>query len=274
MGPRILTFTSLFPNARQPMHGPFVRERIRALAAECRLEVVAPVPWVPPLPGLGPRYAVYREIASTEHDHGITIYHPRFFVVPKVLKTFDGLFMGASCLAPVARIRRSFPFDLIDAHWAYPDGVAAAYIAARLRVPFAVTVRGDDINIFAEERGRGPMIRWMLRRASLVIALSEDLKARVEWLTGGHPHVVTIRNGINPDRFRPVDPAAARGRLGLAAGTRVCVSVGRLHASKGIDVLVDALARLPAHAPCWRTEPGSARRLVQRCRVVLLRDYA
>jgi hypothetical protein len=185
MGPRILTFTSLFPNARQPMHGLFVRERIRALAAACPLEVVAPVPWAPPLPGLGARYAAYRQIADIERDHGLTIHHPRFFVVPKVMKTLDGLFMGASCLPRVARIRQAFPFDLIDAHWAYPDGAAAAYIAARLRVPFAVTVRGDDINIFAAERGRGAVIRWMLRRAALVIALSEDLKARVEQITDG-----------------------------------------------------------------------------------------
>jgi len=233
MGPRVLTFTSLFPNAGQPMHGLFVRERIRALAKVCRLEVVAPVPW-------------YRRVADVDRDEGgFAIHHPRFFTVPKILKRLDGLFMGMSCLPRVARIRKTFPFDLIDAHWAYPDGVAAALIAARLGVPFAVTVRGDDINIFAEERGRGPVIRWMLRRAALVIALSDDLKARVERLTGGHPNVTAIRNGVNGDRFHPSDRHAARRRLGLDANTRVCVSVGRLHASKGLPVLVDALAQLP-----------------------------
>ncbi len=233
MGPRILTFTSLFPNAAQPMHALFVRERVRALARLCRVEVVAPVPW-------------YRRVPDIEHDDsGCTIHHPRFFTLPKVFKSLDGLWMGLSCLPRVARVRESFPFDLIDAHWAYPDGVGAAVIAARLGVPFSVTVRGDDINIFAEERGRGTAIRWMLRRAALVIALSDDLKARVERLTGGHPNVTVIPNGVNGERFHPCDRDAARRRLGLDPATRVCVSVGRLHASKGLPVLVDALARLP-----------------------------
>ena len=233
MVPRILTFTSLFPNAAQPMHGLFVRERVRALSKVCAIEVVAPVPW-------------HRRVDEVERDEcGFTVHHPRFFFIPKILKSLDGLFMAASCVSKVAQVREAYPFDLIDAHWAYPDGMAAALIATRLRVPFAVTVRGDDINIFAEERGRGAVIRWMLRRAALVVAVSDELKARVERITGGHPNVTVIRNGVNGDRFHPCDRDAARRRLGLDPMTRVCVSVGRLHASKGLPVLVDALARLP-----------------------------
>ncbi len=247
MGPRILTFTSLFPDAEHPMRGVFVRERIRALAAVCPLEVVAPVQWVPPIALFERRYGNCRRVPRFERDaSGVAIHHPRFAVVPKLLKRLDGLLMGAACVDEVARIRRSFPFDLIDAHWAYPDGVAASFVAQRAGVPFTVTVRGDDINVFAEEPARGPQIRRMLARAALVIAVSEDLKARVEQLTGGRATTVVVPNGVDGTRFRPADRLAARQRLGLPMDRRVCVSVGRLHDSKRFPLLVDALARLPA----------------------------
>ena len=247
MDPRILTFTSLFPDAEHPTRGVFVRERIRALAAVCPLEVAAPVQWVPPLAALTRRYGDCRRVPRFERDaSGFAIHHPRFFVMPKLLKRADGRLMGAACVREVARIQRSFRFDLIDAHWAYPDGVAASFIARRTGVPFAVTVRGDDINVFAEEPGRGPQIRRMLARAALVIAVSEDLKARVERLTCGRAAVVVIPNGVDGDRFRPGDRLGARRRLRLPMDRRVCVSVGRLHDSKRFPLLVDALARLPA----------------------------
>jgi glycosyltransferase involved in cell wall biosynthesis len=242
---RILAFTSLFPNPEQPLHGLFVRERIRALAERCTVRVAAPVPWVPRLPVLPSRYAAYRRIASQEHDGGTAVYHPRFFVFPKVMKSTDGFLMGLSCLPAVARIRRVYPFDLIDAHWAYPDGVAAALVANRLRVPLAITVRGDDMNVFAAERGRGPIIGWALRRAALVVALSEDLKARVESLTNGTANVVVVSNGVDADRFHPVDRDAARRALGLDSQARVVITVGRLHTSKGIPQLIEAFAALP-----------------------------
>ena len=244
--PRILTFTTLFPNAEQPLHALFVRERIRALAARCDVTVVAPVPWAPPVPGLPARYGQYRRVPRVEYDDATVVHHPRFLVIPKILKSTDALLMALSCVRALAALQRSRRFDLIDAHWAYPDGVAAALLARHFGVPFTVTVRGDDINIFARERARGPLIRWMLRRASLVIALSDELRRRVEELTDGCVRVVVVPNGVDIERFRVIEPAAARRRLGLDPNARVLVTVGRLHASKGIPRLIEALAQLPA----------------------------
>jgi len=241
---RVLTFTSLFPNARQPQHGLFVRERVRALARLCDLEVVAPVPWSPSLPGLPDRYRTYRAVPSTEEQYELAVAHPRFVVIPKVLKRTDGLLMGLSCAAAIEAIKRRFPFDVIDAHWAYPDGVAAMLAAQRVRTPFSITVRGDDVNVFAKERGRGPWIRRALSSASLVIAVSTALKDAVLELTNGAARIAVIPNGIEPTRFSPVDRSVARRRLNLPPGDRLILSVGRLHESKGHAVLTEAVGRI------------------------------
>jgi glycosyltransferase involved in cell wall biosynthesis len=243
---RILTFTSLYPNAEQPLHGLFVRARVRALSKLSELTVVAPVPWSPPTSLLGSRYMRYRRILHQEDHDGLRVHHPRFLVVPKVLKSTDGVLMGLSSLAPVRRLHQNAPFQLIDAHWAYPDGVAAVIVGQSLGVPVSITVRGDDINVFALERGRGLSIRWALRRAALIVAVSEDLKRRVDAITQGSVRSVVIPNGIDGDLFKPLDPRAARAELGIGSSGRIIVSVGRLHQSKGFPVVVDALGQLGA----------------------------
>ena len=83
---RILTFSSLYPNAAQPTHGVFVEQRLRHLTATggVRATVVAPVPWFPTRAPLRGRYGLYATVPPHEVRHGITIHHPRHVVIPKV----------------------------------------------------------------------------------------------------------------------------------------------------------------------------------------------
>lgn len=161
---RVLTFTSLFPNTQQPLHGLFVQERIKALAQLCDIRVIAPIPWASPLRWLGERYYRYSQVEREEQQGGLAVGHPRFIVIPKVFKAMDALLMAACCLPAVSRLRQTFPFDLIDAHWAYPDGVAAAILAHIVQVPLAITVRGDDINVFSKDFWRRQFIQRALHR--------------------------------------------------------------------------------------------------------------
>jgi glycosyltransferase involved in cell wall biosynthesis len=251
-GLRVLTFTSLFPNTEQRLHGLFVRERIRALARLCDLRVVAPVPWSPDLPGMPERHRQYARVARHEVQVGMSVAHPRFAVLPGLMKPADGLLMGAFCALPVRRLQRAFDFDVIDAHWAYPDGVAAALLARWTGRPVAITVRGDDINVFGREPGRRPLIRWSLRSAGLVIALSSMLRDAVLDLTDGQARVAVIPNGVDAARFSPTSRDEARRKLGIPADARLVVSAGRLHQSKGFPTLVAAVGRLRARFPALR----------------------
>ncbi len=247
---RVLTFTSLFPNEQQSLHGVFVGERIKALARLCDVRVVAPVPWAPPIRLLGERYYGYSRIPAEEFHEGLPLKHPRFLVFPKYLKSTDGMLMATSCLRLLRAMQRSLPFDVIDAHWAYPDGFAAAVLANVFRVPLALTVRGDDINVLPQEfLLRRQLIRWALQRASVVIALSNELKERVESLTDGASKTVVIPNGVNSEIFCSGDRSEARRRLGLSPEGRILLSVGRLHNSKGYPLLVEALAQLQKQFP-------------------------
>src|SRR5436305_3280863 len=99
---RVLLFSTVFPNAAQPHHGVFVRERQRGFPSDIEVSVVAPTPWFPLISGLRPgfRPAVPRE----ESQDGIPVLHPGFLSIPGVLKCLDGILMFLSTLPALLRL--------------------------------------------------------------------------------------------------------------------------------------------------------------------------
>ena len=120
---RVLTFTTLFPNNIWPRQGVFIKERMSHVArlGGCDVTVVAPVPYFPPI-RVSQRQR-FRQVEYEELIDGFQVFHPRYFMVPKVGMTSYGVTMFLSVASLVRRIQRRFDFDLIDAHYAYPDGL-------------------------------------------------------------------------------------------------------------------------------------------------------
>ena len=243
---RILTYTSLYPNAAQPNHGIFVENRLRQLVKDGQLaaRVVAPVPWFPLRGRAFGRYADYALVPHREERHGVEVHHPRYPVIPKVGMTLAPLLMYAWTRPLLARLLRTgFDFDLIDAHYFYPDGVAAALLGRYFDKPVTITARGTDINLIARYALAGKMIRWAAGKAAGLITVSRALKDALSELGVRPERVRVLRNGVDLDTFQPGDPAALRQTLGLRPP--VLLSVGNLLPFKGHDLAVEALARLP-----------------------------
>lgn len=243
---KILSFTTLWPNAKQPFHGLFVRERMNVAARRCELQVVAPIPFFPPIKLLGERYYNYSQIPPRETQGALEVAHPRYLSIPKILKSAEGTLMFYSLLPFVRRMRQRFPFDLLDAHWAYPDGYAASRLARALGVPYTVTVRGSDMTVFAREQGRGYFVRQGLSNAGRVICVSGSLRDEVLAQGIAPDKAVVIENGVDCRKFAPVPQTDARRRLQLPEHARILVSVGHLSEIKGFHVLIDAVRTLPA----------------------------
>ena len=104
--------------------------------------------------------------------------------------------------------------DLIDAHYVYPDGVAAGLLARELGVPLVVTARGTDLNLIPRHPVARRWIRWLVGRADGLVAVCEAL-AQVYRDLGAPPGKVRVlRNGVDLGLFRPGDRDAARRRWG------------------------------------------------------------
>ena len=245
----ILTFTTLWPNAEQPDFGVFVKHRVAALAKldSVNVRVVAPVPYFPSR--LLPRAVLTRwqqaaRVPDEEVIDGLQTFHPRYLVTPKIGMSFYGGWMARGAFETVRRLHAEQPIDLIDAHYAYPDGYAATLIGERLNLPVFITARGTDINLFSRMPLIRPKIVKALNRAAGIIAVSEALKARIVELGIAAGKIAVIRNGINREVFYPRDRRETRRRLGIDPEDQVLLSVGALVSVKGFYRLIEAMALL------------------------------
>ena len=238
---KILVFTSLYPNNIWPNHGVFVKERMSEFArmTGCEVKVVAPVPYYPPI-RLGWR-AAYSQVVREEIIEGIRVYHPRYFMIPKIGMALQGLTMFLSLVWFVRKIRRHFDFDVIDAHYVYPDGFAALLLGRYFGTRVVVSARGSDINLFS----RFPLVRrlllYTLHRADKIIGVCQALKKAMMRLEVPEDKIVVVPNGVDHKKFHPIPKQTARRKLGLPLNHRILLSVGGLVPRKGFDVVIKAL---------------------------------
>lgn len=244
----LLTVTSLYPNRAMPTHGVFVENRLTRLVAggSVALRVVAPVPWFPFRAERFGAYSRFARVPAEEIRHDVPISHPRYPVLPKLGMSLTPFSMYAALARHVERLMRDgYDFDLIDSHYFYPDGVAAALLGRRFGRPVVITARGSDLNLIAEYALPRRMIRWAADQAAGLITVSRALQQRLLALGVAADKVRVLRNGVDLELFHPSDRAAVRARLGLEGPT--LLSVGNLVANKGHDLVIRALASLPEH---------------------------
>lgn len=251
---RILLYSSQFPTLKDPNGGVFTAQLAHAMARTNDVEVVCPLPWCPNT-GWARRHPVWSQLAGVPacgEYRGLPVFYPKYLHVPKLSGPWQPLLQALSGRALCAGRHAQRPFDVIHAHWLYPDGVAAALLAQRLRLPLVLTALGSDVNVAARYRLRRIQIQWALRRAATVTAVSRALVARLIEIGAPAARVHYIPNGIDAHKFSPPDSdatARARTALGLDSEARYLLFVGRLHAVKGLHTLLQALARLKAKGP-------------------------
>jgi glycosyltransferase involved in cell wall biosynthesis len=248
--PRLIVYSSLFPSRAAPTAGTFIRERMFRVARRVPIVVVAPQPWSPFDAFIRWFRPDFRPMAvGHEKMDGIDVYRPRWLSLPGIGKRFDGWLMALCTEACVRRIHRRFHATALDAHFLYPDGWAATRIAQRLALPATITIRGSkDEWLIGTSREKG--LREAMARATKLFAVSQALARNVAHALGVAPEkVMVIGNGVDADRFAPVDRIEARRRLGLGADAPVLIGVGNLIPSKGFQRVIALLPRLRERHP-------------------------
>jgi glycosyltransferase involved in cell wall biosynthesis len=244
---RTLLFSTLYPSSVRPGHGIFVETRLRELLKSGRVQtkVVAPVPW---FFSSNPKFGDYARMAKTplrETRLGIDVQHPRYCLLPKIGMNITPLTLALGARPAVQRLLdEGFNFDLIDAHYYYPDGVAAALLARHFKKPFAVTARGSDVNLIAQHAMPRRFMRWAANRASASIGVSQALTQVMAKIGMPASRLLTMRNGVDLDRFHFQPQPVARTTLGWPQGPTL-LSVGNLVENKGHHLAIEALPSLP-----------------------------
>lgn len=245
---KTLLFSSLYPNSKQPRHGIFVENRLRQLLKSRQVEtkVVAPIASFPLKFGPFKRYAELDPVPQRELLNQIDVYHPRYTVIPKIGHNLTPKRMAAAALLVIREIiNNGFDFDVIDAHYFFPDGVAASIIAKELNKPLAITARGTDINLFADYKTSGAMIKNAAEHSSTIICVADSLRQKLIAKGVNADKISVLRNGVDNTIFYQLaedereDLKQKLNMLGLTV-----LAVGNLSKVKGFDLLLDAIAKL------------------------------
>jgi teichuronic acid biosynthesis glycosyltransferase TuaC len=242
---RVLTLATLFPSGARPTLGVFVERQTQGLAAleGAELQVVAPI-GLPAGPlARHPHYTDLRALPAEEERNGLIVHRPRYRVAPWLGQARTARTIAETLRPFLAGLRERFPFDVIDAEFFWPDGPAAMRLARDFGVPFSIKARGGDINHWGR---RPPIARQIVeaaRQAGGLLAVSEALRGDMAALGIDPAGVRVHRTGIDLERFRPTDRAAAKAALGIAGP--LLVTAGALIPRKGQEVAIAALSEIP-----------------------------
>lgn len=242
---RVLTLATLFPDITRARLGPFVERQTLGLAAhpDVELQVVAPI-GLPPFPlSLHAHYCRLSGVPEAEDWKGLRVHRPRFVHLPGTKGRFDAGAMTRRLMPLLTEIRRTFPFDIIDAEFFFPDGPAAIALGAHFEVPVSIKARGADIHCWGHNQATAHQVRAAGQSADGLLAVSEALKADMVRIGMPGERITVHYTGVDLDRFTVQDRASAKANRGVSGP--LITSVGALIPRKGQSLVIDALPHLP-----------------------------
>lgn len=242
---RILTLSTLFPNAAAPNFGIFVERQTLELAGRPATDVtvINPVgipPW--PLSRFG-QYQALADLPEHEQWRGLNVYRPRFRLIPKIGGGSNPRRITDALLPLLRKMHEQSPFDVIDAEFFYPDGPAAMRLADALGIPFTIKARGADIHHWSVDPKCRFQILHAAQKASALLAVSKALKQDMVALGMDEDKISVHYTGLDQDKFRPVDRVAAKQALGVSGP--LFITTGALIARKNQELVIRALPSFP-----------------------------
>lgn len=242
---RVLTLSTLFPDATRRNFGVFVERQTLGLAAhpDVDLRVVAPL-GLPPFPlRLRGRHAALARLPLGEQWKGRDVYRPRFLALPGTAGRFHAAALIRALEPLLASLRQDFPFDVIDASFFFPDGPAAIAMGKRFGVPVSIKARGSDIHLWGRSAATAGQVRAAGNAAAGLLAVSDAMKRDMVAIGMPADRIRVHRTGVDLGLFTPRDRNAAKAQLKVPGA--LVVSTGALIERKGHEVVIEAIAALP-----------------------------
>ena len=242
--PRVLVIARTFPNSQFPTLGVYTQRLVDASVAVATPTVIAGVPYVPPVIAsstLGRFRAVEREQSGGPYR----VLHPRMLLGPgHVLHAFDAQLAYPAIRKAAAAAAAKETFDLIHAHFIYPDGVIAARLGRDLGLPVVVSEHSVWQQWFQRHPRVGQQVERALPSIARLTAVSDSLRTDMASIVRNRVPVDLLPNVVDDETFTAASAAETDPDQLLFVGT--------IRRVKGLDVLVRALATLRARRPRLR----------------------
>jgi teichuronic acid biosynthesis glycosyltransferase TuaC len=239
---RLLTYTNLYPSSDLPRHGVFVEERLRHLVATG--SVTADVIALRPRNTLSPRvYAGLADDMPKEERHGIPITYVSVPTLPMITNWIDPILWARATKRTAQRmLDKPDATSVIDAHFLYPDAVAAVILGRKLGIAVVMTARGSDVNVKCESAAMRRWVLWAARNCAAVITVSQALADKLINMGVARESIHVLPNGVDLDKF---SPRSTQVPSRVSSTNLRLLSAGHLVEGKGHHVVIEALQGLP-----------------------------
>jgi teichuronic acid biosynthesis glycosyltransferase TuaC len=240
---QLLVICPVFPSEDDRYIGSYyLKEQVMAIARTVdRVHVICPVPITLGLTSLD-RYC--RDYSFDNVD----VHFPRYLhlVLPKRDPSLADRFARKDSLAMVKAVEKTVAkydlhYDLVHDHFTWPCGQVAEMLKAAHNTPFVLTVHENEGWLRQEISSTRKAFPSTWRAADLLIRVNEK---NLQDLRPFNAHVEHIPNGFDDRRYRPIDRAEARSRLGIDQEAVVLFTLGNLIRRKGYDHLIKAVGPL------------------------------
>ncbi len=238
----ILLISNLYPNSQEATRGLFIKQLTDSFNRKRKVTVIAPLPFNPKELFSSKNKIPYKEVID-----GVTVFHPRYIVIPKLFRSLTGYFMHTGISKLVKELDAQGLADMVSAHWVYPDGFAAVKAAKELGKPVAVHGLGCDINEYTKFKRRKKLITRTLNDSNINIVKSQELKDKITALGVDSKKTFVIHNGVDQTKFYPRSIEETRLKLGLKIDKPYALFVGNFQIEKGLTHLIEAIALLKQH---------------------------
>ena len=247
----IVIYTHQYPTPNNPATGIFTAQLAEELNKKANVLVVCPLPFIPWFLklGKGAYSSLFSNIPDEDEFNGIPVYYPKFPVIPLISRRFNARLQALSVKPLLVRLKQLGKVDIVNAHFLYPEGVAAQLICSKLSIPTLLTATGSDINANENLQSHFKQIRWALNAADGVSGKSKALVSKMSGFVYDSDKVVFTPNGVNTSLCGVSinDRNKYRQHAGLSTDKKHLVFVGRLHKVKGVIYLLEAIKYLKQH---------------------------
>jgi len=230
---RLLVLSWNYPTPAAPQRGLWAQRMCDAAARQADVTVLVPTPWVPALLPFE-ALARFRRVPRRERRGAVDRHFPR---VPGSIEYFthgfDARLALPNVLALAGRLHKERPFDLIHAHFIFPDGVVASRIGKELRVPVMTSEHSFWTPWLSDQARVRAQVDAALTGIQLIAPVSDFLRKNVAEYLGGRVETVVLPNVVDDTVFFPAPRARDANEL---------LYVGLIRRFKRVDVLLRAVA--------------------------------
>lgn len=222
---KLLLFTSIYPLPWLPNKATFNFQQYSHLTDQHDVEFLVPVPWLDWLKHL------FRLMG--QHDYKHVCYFP-FFYIPGIFRGLNSFFLVLSIIISVIPLFKLLRAKVVLASWAFPDGLACAWLKNICRYRLYIQCLGSDVNVHSENKFRRGLLKSAFKISDGVITVSKALQKKVIEISPTS-NVKTIYNGVNFERFTPRDEKFEETSI---------IFIGNLIKTKGVYELMSAAEQL------------------------------